>query len=317
MTDLKTSLSEAVGAAFAAEGVDKALARVTASDRPDLADFQSNGALAAAKALKETKYDGTPVVVMIASDLEAPRVASQILADRLARAGFKVDAQMTDWATLRARRTQRTGWSVYGVHALGLDLASPLTNSVINFNCTSAATAGFMCDERMVPLFDAFARAPTREAQREVAGQAEQILVMAGQAAADHVRHHADMEGRLLDDVQRQLHLDAGAAALAGGALLGAAAVDALEPGRADETGSDGVRVLADDAVGAHPAGLVLALHGRMERVQAVTGDPLGAWVAADDVAHAWASWVRWGCRFITAPPPVRAWHSVAWPPPR
>ena len=52
MTDLKTSLSEAVGAAFAAEGVDKTLARVTASDRPDLADFQSNGALAAAKALK-------------------------------------------------------------------------------------------------------------------------------------------------------------------------------------------------------------------------------------------------------------------------
>ena len=52
MTDLKTSLSEAVAAAFAAEGVDAALARVVASDRPDLADFQSNGALAAAKALK-------------------------------------------------------------------------------------------------------------------------------------------------------------------------------------------------------------------------------------------------------------------------
>jgi len=52
MTDLKTSLGEAVAAAFAAEGVDPALARVTASDRPDLADFQSNGALAAAKALK-------------------------------------------------------------------------------------------------------------------------------------------------------------------------------------------------------------------------------------------------------------------------
>lgn len=52
MTDLKTSLSEAVAAAFAAEGVDASLARVVASDRPDLADFQSNGALAAAKALK-------------------------------------------------------------------------------------------------------------------------------------------------------------------------------------------------------------------------------------------------------------------------
>ena len=52
MTDLRTVLGEAVGAAFAAEGVDPGLARVTPSDRPDLADFQSNGALAAAKALK-------------------------------------------------------------------------------------------------------------------------------------------------------------------------------------------------------------------------------------------------------------------------
>ena len=52
MTDLKTALGEAVAAAFAAEGVEASLARVTTSDRPDLADFQSNGALAAAKALK-------------------------------------------------------------------------------------------------------------------------------------------------------------------------------------------------------------------------------------------------------------------------
>ncbi|MBU1346420.1 MAG: arginine--tRNA ligase [Alphaproteobacteria bacterium] len=52
MTDLRTDLGEAVAAAFAAEGVDASLARVTTSDRPDLADFQSNGALAAAKAMK-------------------------------------------------------------------------------------------------------------------------------------------------------------------------------------------------------------------------------------------------------------------------
>lgn len=52
MTDLRTVLGEAVGAAFAAEGVDPSLGRVTTSDRPDLADFQSNGALAAARAVK-------------------------------------------------------------------------------------------------------------------------------------------------------------------------------------------------------------------------------------------------------------------------
>jgi arginyl-tRNA synthetase len=50
MSDLKSVLGEAVAAAFAAGGVAAELGRVTVSDRPDLADFQSNGALAAAKA---------------------------------------------------------------------------------------------------------------------------------------------------------------------------------------------------------------------------------------------------------------------------
>jgi arginyl-tRNA synthetase len=50
MTDLKTVLSEAAQAAFVAAGLPAQLGRVTASDRPDLADFQCNGALAAAKA---------------------------------------------------------------------------------------------------------------------------------------------------------------------------------------------------------------------------------------------------------------------------
>ena len=74
MTDLRTVLGEAVAAAFAAEGVDSALARVTTSDRPDLADFQSNGALAAAKALKANPRDlAGRVAGRLASD---PRLSS-------------------------------------------------------------------------------------------------------------------------------------------------------------------------------------------------------------------------------------------------
>ncbi|MBU3971890.1 MAG: arginine--tRNA ligase [Alphaproteobacteria bacterium] len=74
MTDLRTVLGEAVGAAFAAEGVDAALARVTTSDRPDLADFQSNGALAAAKALKANPRD---LATRIADRLRGdPRLAA-------------------------------------------------------------------------------------------------------------------------------------------------------------------------------------------------------------------------------------------------
>ena len=74
MSDLRTKLGEAVAAAFAAEGVDASLARVTPSDRPDLADFQSNGALAAAKALKANPRElAGKIAERLASD---PRLSS-------------------------------------------------------------------------------------------------------------------------------------------------------------------------------------------------------------------------------------------------
>ncbi|RZJ17043.1 MAG: arginine--tRNA ligase [Brevundimonas sp.] len=98
MTDLRTSLGEAVAAAFAAEGVDAALARVTASDRPDLADFQSNGALAAAKALKANPRElATRVAERLSAD---PRLT----AVEVAGPGF-INLKVAD-DTLSARAAQ-------------------------------------------------------------------------------------------------------------------------------------------------------------------------------------------------------------------
>ncbi|MFN3930244.1 MAG: arginine--tRNA ligase [Brevundimonas sp.] len=98
MTDLRTVLGEAVGAAFAAEGVDPALARVTPSDRPDLADFQSNGALAAAKALKANPRElATRVAERLKDD---DRLASV----EVAGPGF-INLKVAD-ATLAARAAE-------------------------------------------------------------------------------------------------------------------------------------------------------------------------------------------------------------------
>jgi arginyl-tRNA synthetase len=57
-----------VEAAFAAEGLPPELARVTPSDRPDLADFQSNGALAAAKRVGKNPRE---IATAVAARLEA------------------------------------------------------------------------------------------------------------------------------------------------------------------------------------------------------------------------------------------------------
>src|SRR3954466_12515299 len=53
MSSLSTLLSETVGRAFAAEGLDSSFGKVTVSNRPDLAQFQCNGAMAAAKSAKQ------------------------------------------------------------------------------------------------------------------------------------------------------------------------------------------------------------------------------------------------------------------------
>ncbi len=53
MSSLAQKLSDIVGSAFEAQGLDANLGRVSVSDRPDLAQFQCNGAMAAAKAAKK------------------------------------------------------------------------------------------------------------------------------------------------------------------------------------------------------------------------------------------------------------------------
>ena len=101
MMSLSADLSRAVGEAFAAEGMDAAFGRVAASDRPDLCQFQCNGALAAAKATKSNpraiaekiaarlKQGGQFAKVEIAGpgfinlDLSDQSLAAQL--DRLAR----------------------------------------------------------------------------------------------------------------------------------------------------------------------------------------------------------------------------------------
>ncbi|WP_229681343.1 ABC transporter substrate-binding protein [Neoroseomonas lacus] len=137
---------------------------------------------AAREALRQTRYAGEPVIVLVANDLEAPKISSEILADRLRRAGFTVDMQVMDWASVLARRTRRDGWSVFGVHALGVDLHNPLTNSVVGFNCTNALTGGFHCQEALTPLFAQFAAAPTLEARQALAAQMQEIIYGQGMA---------------------------------------------------------------------------------------------------------------------------------------
>ena len=111
MTDLRRALSGAVGAAFASAELPAELGRVTASDRPDLADFQCNGALAAGKgARRDPREIGAAVVAQLRENplfasVELAglgfiniRVANPVLAERVGEiaADERLGASTTD-----------------------------------------------------------------------------------------------------------------------------------------------------------------------------------------------------------------------------
>ncbi|HEX4117348.1 MAG TPA: arginine--tRNA ligase [Rhizomicrobium sp.] len=91
MTSLAADLSRAVGDAFAAEGLDRRFGQVQVSDRPDLAQFQCNGALAAAK---EAKTNPRAIAEKIAARLKSDPQFAKV---EIAGPGF-INLALTDAA---------------------------------------------------------------------------------------------------------------------------------------------------------------------------------------------------------------------------
>jgi arginyl-tRNA synthetase len=95
MTSLSSELSRIVGAAFEAEGLPADHGQVKLSDRPDLAQFQCNGALGAAKA---SKQNPRAIAEKIAARLRADSVFAKV---EIAGPGF-LNLDLSD-AALAAR----------------------------------------------------------------------------------------------------------------------------------------------------------------------------------------------------------------------
>jgi arginyl-tRNA synthetase len=98
MKDLIGTLGEAVSAAFAASGLSAEHGRVGAADRPDLADFQCNGALAAAKAARRNPRE---IAALVAEKLRDNPLLSSV---EIAGPGF-INLRVSD-AALAARAAE-------------------------------------------------------------------------------------------------------------------------------------------------------------------------------------------------------------------
>lgn len=115
---LTAELSALASAAFAAEGFDGAFGAVRVSDRPDLAQFQCNGALAAAKqAGKNPRELGEKIAARLRAD---PKFASVTVAGP----GF-VNMTLTDDALAARANAGEGGWRSEIRETIILDYGGP------------------------------------------------------------------------------------------------------------------------------------------------------------------------------------------------
>ncbi|WP_449415341.1 ABC transporter substrate-binding protein [Ochrobactrum teleogrylli] len=71
----------------------------------------------AAKLLKDAGYDGTPIRLLTSRQYEFHYKIGEVAKAYLEAAGFKVDMQVVDWATLTTRRADPKEWDIFITHS--------------------------------------------------------------------------------------------------------------------------------------------------------------------------------------------------------
>jgi len=135
---------------------------------------KGNGMAAAKKALAESGYDGTPIVIMAPGDVVTLKAQPVVSAQLLREAGFKVDLQATDWQTVVTRRASQKppkegGWNMFFTNWVGADVVNPIANFSIGGRGTKGGWFGWAENAKIEQLKDAYARSASPEEQKKIA----------------------------------------------------------------------------------------------------------------------------------------------------
>ena len=137
-----------------------------APDKPDLE--------LAKKLLKESGYDGTPVVVMQPTDIGILQPLAPVSVQAMRAIGLKVDMQSMDWQTLVGRRAKQDapdkgGWNMFHTTWVNADMLTPVQNLGVNGRGKEGGWFGWPKDDEVEKLRDAFVRTTDPAEQKKIA----------------------------------------------------------------------------------------------------------------------------------------------------
>lgn len=127
-----------------------------------------------AKALiAESGYDGTPVVILHATESGPTNSFSLVAAQLMREIGLNVEPQAMDWGTLVGRRASKEpvangGWSLFMSGPTGADMMEPAGHLGLRSNCESA-WFGWPCDAEIESMRSEFALATDPEKKKALA----------------------------------------------------------------------------------------------------------------------------------------------------
>lgn len=131
--------------------------------------------------VKESGYDGRPVVVLQVTDIQALSAVALVTRDLLQQIGFNVDLQAVDWSTNLARRAKKDppaqgGWNVIHTWWTGADVANPAVHAGVS---GAGATAWFGWPEngQIEKLRLDWVRATDKAKQKQIADEIQRLVI--------------------------------------------------------------------------------------------------------------------------------------------
>jgi peptide/nickel transport system substrate-binding protein len=129
--------------------------------------------------MKESGYDGRPVVLLDPTDVAILHGATLVTRELLTKIGVTVDLQALDWSTLVSRRAKKEppkegGWNLFHTWAISLDVMTPAVNAGISGACDKA-WFGWPCNEQMEKLRAEWARTPDAARRKQLAEQIQML----------------------------------------------------------------------------------------------------------------------------------------------